>query len=84
MLALGLALSGYGVLEQETAARPSQADEYTDLVTAYSWLNAARSSSERDVRNEASFQLKQLTARMSQDDIKSAEESLHKRSGARK
>ena len=84
MLALGLALSGYGVLEQETAAKPSRADEYTDLVAAYSWLNAARSSSERDFRNEASFQLKQLSERMSQDELKNAEESLHKRSGARK
>ena len=83
MLALGLAFSGYGALEQD-AAGPPRADEYTDLVVAYSWLNAARSSSERNVRNEASFRLKELAARMSQDELKRAEESLQKRSGAPK
>jgi len=76
MLALGMALSGPGALtdEAEKVGEPPAADEFTDLVTAYVWLDAASRSSERDVKVEASFRLRELSQRMASEELRKAKE----------
>jgi len=75
-LALGMALAGPGVIldEAQIVGEPPRTDEFTDLVAAYSWLDAASRASERDVKATASFQLRELAQRMSPEDIKKAKE----------
>ena len=76
MLALGMALSGPGVIldEAEVAGKPPRTDEFTDLVAAYSWLDAASRSGESDVKAEAAFRLQELTRRMSPEELRRAHE----------
>lgn len=74
MLALGMALSGPGVIldEVRAAGKPQRTDPYTDLVAAYSWLDAASRASEPDIRAEAELRLQELAARMSPDELRRA------------
>ena len=71
MLALGMALSGPGVILDEAVIVGNQprTDEFTDLVLAYSWLDTASRTNEYDIKAEASFQLRELTQRMSSEEI---------------
>lgn len=74
MLALGMALSGPGVIldEAEIVGQPPRSDEFTDLVAAYFWLDSASRSSEHDVRVEASCQLRKIGRRMSAEELRKA------------
>lgn len=74
MLALGMALSGPGAIRDEVqpVGRPPRTDGYTDLVTAYAWLDAASRSGERDVEIEAAFRLRELVGRMSPEELRKA------------
>lgn len=80
-LALGMALAGPGVIldEAEIVGQPPRMDEYTDLVSAYLWLDAAGRANERDVKAVAAFQLRELVLRMSPEDLKRAKERVRER-----
>jgi hypothetical protein len=80
-LALGMALAGPGVIldEVKIVGEPPRTDEFTDLVTAYAWLDAASRASERDVKAEASFQLRELASRMSPEELQRAKELARER-----
>jgi len=84
MLALGMALSGPGALldEAEKVGQPPHSDEFTDLVSAYFWLDAASRSSESDVKNEALFRLHELQARMAPEELKKARDLVQESKGA--
>lgn len=71
MLALGVALSGPGVILDEAVivGKQPRTDEFTDLVVAYSWLDAASNTKEYAIKAEASFQLRELAQRMSSEEI---------------
>lgn len=72
MLALGMALSGPGVILDEAlkVGEQTRTDEFTDLVMAYSWLDAASRTKEYEIKAEASFQLSELVQRMSPEEIR--------------
>lgn len=74
MLALGMALSGPGVIldEAKVVGKPMRTDEFTDRVLAYSWLNAASLAGGPDVKAEAAFRLRELTRQMSPDELRRA------------
>lgn len=81
MLALGMALSGPGALadEVEKVGQPPRSDEFTDLVTAYFWLDAASRSSEPDIKGEASFRLRELSQRMTPEELSKAKALVRER-----
>ena len=74
ILALGMALSGPGALidEAEKVGEPTRMDEYSDLVMAYFWLEAASHSITPYVKEEALFRLDELIKRMSPEDLRRA------------
>jgi hypothetical protein len=76
-----MALAGPGVIldEVKIVGEPPRTDEFTDLVTAYAWLDAASRASERDVKAEASFQLRELASRMSPEELRRAKELARER-----
>ena len=78
MLALGMVLSGPGWNEAQVVGKPPRTDEFTDLVTAYSWLDAASRSSERGVNGVALFWLREITPRMTPKGLQKAKELTQK------
>ena len=78
MLALGTVLSGPDGMVHRVG-EPPRKDEFTDLVTAYSWFDAASRSSEPGVKNTALSWLRWLTQWMSPQELQKAEELGRKR-----
>jgi hypothetical protein len=79
MLTLGIVFTGPGWDEATIVGEPPRKDEFTDLVTAYSWFEAASRSSEPDVKAAALSWLRGLTARMTPEELQKAKELTQKR-----
>jgi hypothetical protein len=78
MLTLGIVLTGPGWNDAQIVGEPPRKDEFTDLVTAYSWFDAASRSSEPDVKGAALSWLRGLTARMTPEELQKAKELAQK------
>jgi hypothetical protein len=79
MLMLGMVLTSPGWDEAQVVGEPPRKDEFTDLVSAYSWFDAASRSSEPYVKGAALSWLGRLTPRMTPEELQKAKELAPKR-----
>ena len=83
MLALGMALSGPGSLEDEAklVGQPPRTDEFTDRVQACFWLKSAAATSDRSVKEAARHELewRELDSLMTREERAECERLLRVR-----